>query len=79
MKGTDALAALWDALEADRKPPPPNSITVRDYMQKFNVTQSAACGRLAACVFSGVMETGKFCDEKSGRSVKFFWLAKAKK
>lgn len=79
MKGTEALNALWDALEQGHKPPPPNSITVRDYMARFSVTLSSASGRLAAAVDAGLMETGKFFDEKTGRSVKFFWLAKAKK
>lgn len=77
-RAADELGSLWDALEQGHKPPPPNSITVRDYMARFNVTQAAASARLASAVDAGMMETGKFFYEKTGRSVKFFWLAKGK-
>lgn len=79
MKGNQALAALWDALEEDRKPPPPNAITAYDYMDKFHTTLSSALGRLNGYVESGMMASGKFWSEKRKRSVKFYWLPKKAK
>ncbi len=76
MKGQEALNALWEALEEDRKPPPPLSITAYDYVDKFNVTYSSAVNHLKRKVESKDLECATFYCAKRQRPTKFYWQPK---
>ncbi len=76
MKGNEALAALWAALDEGYQPPPPNSINVHDYMDKTGLSMTGAKERLGSMVRAGKLEVGKF--NVNGKLAKYYWLPKGK-
>lgn len=76
MKGNEALAALWEALEKPNGSPPPNAITASDVSAKFGIGQRAALDRLKSQVKSGALETAKFTV--NGHPTNYYWLPEKK-
>jgi len=78
MKGNEALAALWEALGEDHKPPPPNAINAYDYAEKYGVTRASAKWKLDQTAASGKLESGLFNAPGRKSKIRYYWLPEKK-
>ncbi len=74
MKGNEALAALWEALDAKYVKPPDGSTDAKECAKRYGISRRAAKDRLEAKLAAGELEAGYFMV--GPHKTRFYWLPK---